>query len=54
MLVSRLCLLLHKLPSEVRQMSVEETDALIYLLHCEEHQREEGTRIAIEKSRMKP
>ena len=54
MLVARLCLLLHKLPSEVRQMSVGEADSLVYLLHCEEHRREEETRIAAEKSRMKP
>ncbi len=54
MLVARLSLLLHKLPSEVRQMSAEEADAIVYLLHCEDRQREEETKIAIEKSKMKP
>lgn len=54
MLIARLCLLLHKLPSEIRQMSAEEADAIVYLLHCEERQREDDTKIAIEKSKMKP
>lgn len=54
MAVARLCLLLHQTPEAVRKMTTEEIDAISYLLHCEQHKREEETKIAAEKAGFNP
>lgn len=53
MVVARLSLLLHKLPSEIRTLTATELDAITYLLHCDEHRRDEETKIAAEAGKMK-
>lgn len=53
MVVSRLCLILHKLPSEIRTMSIEELDAIGYLMQCDQKKTDEEARIRQAKSNMK-
>lgn len=53
MAVARLCLLLHQTPAAVRAMTTEEVDAISYMLHCENHRKEEEMRIAGEKNNVK-
>jgi len=38
-------MLLHKTPDEVRDMSIEDADLILYLLHCQQHKEQEDANI---------
>lgn len=48
----RLALILHKTPDEVRDMSLEDMNALLYLIHCENKKQEQEAKIRSEMSKM--
>lgn len=52
-LVARLCLLLHKTPSEIRGMTMEEIDSILYTVHCENHKQKEDGRVQSEMQNFK-
>lgn len=52
-LVARLCLLLHKVPAEIRSMTMDEIDAILYTVHCENHKQKEDARIQSEMRNFK-
>lgn len=51
--VARLCLLLHKVPAEIRSMSMDEVDSILYTVHCENHKQQEDARIQNEMRNFK-
>lgn len=52
MLIARLALMLHKLPDEIRSMSVPDMDAITYLVYCEEKRNKENAEIRTEMNKM--
>lgn len=52
MVVARLALMLHKLPDEIRSMTVPDMDAITYLIYCEEKRNKEEAEIRAEMNKM--
>lgn len=52
-IIARLSLLLHKLPDEIRQMSMDDVDLVLYMVKCENHKQQQDSRINSEMSKMK-
>lgn len=53
MMVARLALILHKLPSEIRTMSFEELDAIGYLMKSEKLRDDREAKIREAKAKFK-
>lgn len=52
-IAARLALTLHKTPDEIRHMSMEDVDAVLYLIRCDNHKQQEEAKVQEEMSKLK-
>lgn len=52
-IAARLALTLHKTPEEIRRMSMEDVDAVLYLIRCDNHRQQEEAKVREEMAKVK-
>lgn len=51
--MARLCLLLHQTPEQIRRMTMEEVDAILYFEKCQNHKQQESSKVSSEMQQFK-
>ena len=52
-IMARLCLLLHQTPEQIRRMTMEEVDAILYFEKCQNHKQQENSKVSSEMQQFK-